>query len=569
MEANKIIVETSVSDSSGMTNYETTEEPRRRSRRRRLGAAPPFLHLTAVAALLLFAPGGLCAGPGRLLKKEKSNKKKSSKKDSLKKATKKDGLLSVDGGRDPEYASIMGGDTLTQPLASVDGGRDPRHTPPITSREPSTDPVAIGVSDGRSGYTNTLRTSSDSGDALPLSLSTGPIPYSDMGDDNDDWIMGVSNLDVTDTDFTPHGVSNGESAASCSVGQECISRFSATHAVRGMMFDVTAKHPVRLTSLDLNLLHAGEKLDVTLFRKKTKGPWNGSAKKPGDWQKILRRAVWSNGRDKPSPFWKKGSQIELAAGETQAFYVWVKDPLQSLLVAAGSADTDTSTSNFDLTIDPVIYSAKKFEEFYMHWIFNGRMRYERIGSNGKNNMPRASFSLPDMSDNEAVRNEVVMTDHKEATHFETGVVFQVRAETAITVVNLQLFFRYSLRETVSIWTKWGNYDASTFRAGKWKFLGKTEVDARNGSDCKCFTPLPPGSIEQVRINEGGVRSFYVTLKGSRNLLISNNRDTGDESGRKDGKAVLVVGKSVQEKFGQLFPNFEWIGGVEYISDRTG
>eukprot|EP00588_Corethron_pennatum_P023766 CAMPEP_0194317164 /NCGR_PEP_ID=MMETSP0171-20130528/13909_1 /TAXON_ID=218684 /ORGANISM="Corethron pennatum, Strain L29A3" /LENGTH=548 /DNA_ID=CAMNT_0039073661 /DNA_START=239 /DNA_END=1885 /DNA_ORIENTATION=- len=548
-----------------MTNYETTEKPRRRPRRRRPGAAPPFLHLAAVAALLLFAPGGLCAGPGRVLKKEKSNKKKLSKKDSLKKATKKDGLLSVDGGRDPEYASIMVGDAFIHPLASVDGGRDPEHAPRITGREPSTDPVAIGVSGGRSGYTNTLRTSSDGGDALPLSPSTGPMAYSD---DDDNWeIMGVSNLNVNslDTDFTPNGVS----AASCNAGQECISRFSATHAVRGMMFDVTAKHPVRLTSLGLNLLHAGENLDVTLFRKKTKGPWNGSAKKPGDWQKILRRAVRSNGQDKPSPFWKKGSQIELAAGETQAFYVWVADPRRSLLVAAGSADTDTSTSNFDLTIDPVIYSAKKFEEFYMHWIFNGRMRYERIVSNGKINMPHASFSLPDMSDNESVRNEVVMTDHKEATHFETGAVFQVRAETAITVVNLQLFFRYSLRETVSIWTKWGGYNASTFKAGKWKFLGKTEVDARNGSDCKCFTPLPLGSMKQARINEGGVRSFYVTLKDSRNLLISNKRDTGDESGRKDGKAVLVVGKSVQQKFGQLFPNFEWIGGVEYISDRTG
>ena len=59
------------------------------------------------------------------------------------------------------------------------------------------------------------------------------------------------------------------------------------HAVKGMMFDVTAKNPIQLTSLDLNLLHADERLKATLFRKKTKGPWNGSTKKPGDWKKIL------------------------------------------------------------------------------------------------------------------------------------------------------------------------------------------------------------------------------------------------------------------------------------------
>ena len=42
---------------------------------------------------------------------------------------------------------------------------------------------------------------------------------------------------------------------------------------------------------------------------------------------------------------------------------------------AGTANADTSTSNSDLTVDPVLYSAARFDTFFCHWIFNGRLGY--------------------------------------------------------------------------------------------------------------------------------------------------------------------------------------------------
>mmetsp|Transcript_27496 Transcript_27496/g.55019 ORF Transcript_27496/g.55019 Transcript_27496/m.55019 type:complete len:303 (+) Transcript_27496:483-1391(+) len=287
----------------------------------------------------------------------------------------------------------------------------------------------------------------------------------------------------------------------------------------------------------------------------------------------------STGQDKPSRFWRRGNEITLAAGETQAFYIWVEDSRRSLLVIAGNNYTNTATSNFDLDINPVIISTARFNKFFQYWIFNGRLRYSRQDRNSRIN--NAQPDEPDKQFNDRISNDqsdernielardlavsLVKTDHMEATHYERGVVFKVRAMTPITVVNLQLYFRYEQQETVHVWTRnEGGYSASTFNRETWEYLGTTVVEARNGLDCDCLTPLPAGSIKGASIAKGGMRSFYVTLKDNRNMLISNKRTTGDVSGKNSKEAVLVVGCSVKDKFGWLFRDFEWIGGVEYV-----
>jgi len=97
-----------------------------------------------------------------------------------------------------------------------------------------------------------------------------------------------SNLDIG-------GVTNSDSE------KLRLSRFGATHAVRGMMFDVTAiaPHAITLDRLDLNLLHGGEAMNCTLYVKKQPGPWMEIALIPGRWEAVARREVVNAGRDFP------------------------------------------------------------------------------------------------------------------------------------------------------------------------------------------------------------------------------------------------------------------------------
>mmetsp|Transcript_48243 Transcript_48243/g.94254 ORF Transcript_48243/g.94254 Transcript_48243/m.94254 type:complete len:458 (+) Transcript_48243:156-1529(+) len=374
-----------------------------------------------------------------------------------------------------------------------------------------------------------------SGGALPLAPPAGPAAYA--------------------AEITIGGVYDRVPSSSDTVRRR-LSRFGATHAVRGMMFDVTssAQHALTVDRLHLNLLHAGEAMNCTLYVKKEAGPWLGNAYDPAQWRAVVRREVWSAGRDLPSAFWQTtGGGIEIPAGATRAFYVWVEDPRRSLLVVAGTAGNDTSTKNFDLTVDPVLYSAARFDTFFQHWIFNGRLGYttsktERVALAPAVRIPPAS---------------VVATDHLNATHFETGAVFHVRAKVAVTVTNLRLLFRYGATERVSVWTKAGTHAVPTDDE-TWRHLGTVAVDAQGVSSCACLEALPAGALARARVGKGEVRSFYVALEDSRSLLLrKGTRQTGMLSG-KNTEVEIMVGGSVQERFGPSFRDYEWIGGVEYV-----
>ena len=114
--------------------------------------------------------------------------------------------------------------------------------------------------------------------ALPLAPPAGPAAYA--------------------AEITVSGVADSDA------DRRRLSRISATHAVRGMMFDVTATapHAVTLDRLDLNLLHGGEAMHCTLYVKKAAGPWMGSARVPENWEEVVRREVVSAGR--PRRRWK-------------------------------------------------------------------------------------------------------------------------------------------------------------------------------------------------------------------------------------------------------------------------
>jgi len=207
-----------------------------------------------------------------------------------------------------------------------------------------------------------------------------------------------------------------------------LSRFGATHAVRGMMFDVTAiaPHAITLDRLDLNLLHGGDAMNCTLYVKKQPEPWMGSALIPGRWEPVARREVVSTEQD---PLRSRSSCL---------FVMYCR---KILLVVAGSANSDTSTFNVELLVDPVLYSAARFGNFYQHWIFNRQLDYT------------APATIRCESDQLTPHIAIIGTNHTYPTHFETSVVFSVRAHVGIMMTNLCLLFYYAATKKFSVWTK--------------------------------------------------------------------------------------------------------------------
>mmetsp|Transcript_8450 Transcript_8450/g.18550 ORF Transcript_8450/g.18550 Transcript_8450/m.18550 type:complete len:263 (-) Transcript_8450:242-1030(-) len=196
-------------------------------------------------------------------------------------------------------------------------------------------------------------------------------------------------------------------------------------------------------------------------------------------------------------------------------------------------------------------SKAPFELFYMRWNFNGSIKYKLN-----------TFKADGEPKRRPTKNTLVSGTRK-PTHFESGVMFQVKAKRTIKIKGFRMAFRHNKKETVRIYTK-GGKPSVRMTKNQWKYMGDSEVDARNGVECGCFSKLEMENIPEVKIKKGRIRTFYISVKDNRNLLISNFRQKKNgEIARQNKDAFLFVGSSVEGDFGTTYPNWEFIGSLDY------
>jgi len=358
----------------------------------------------------------------------------------------------------------------------------------------------------------------------------------------------------------------------------------------GNMFTILTKSAnIVITNFYIHT-HSDGIVSVEIYTRD--GTFEGYERRPGAWNLLSAIEVQGQGAGKPTPLPSKSFEpIQIDAQSRKSFYITLSNG--DLLYSLGDGSMEPIASTDEIDVFEGCGKSYKFRTTFKDRRWNGDIVYTAFrGGVVKTKLPTPSpTKIPSIEPTQAIvetespsleisptptlepsisiDTNTPSTGFHQSHSLETvysgsessdGVMFNIVAQKHLQITNFYFHTESNAVEIVDVYLRKSSHAGYERRPKAWNLIIHTNVDCKGRSQP---TKLVVNSFEPIELLQGDMYSFYITIKSTRNAMISTSgSDTGTEIAAND-ELVMLEGVGKQGFFGATILSKQFDGGIIY------